>query len=164
MTYIQHVTLNTGHNRPYNRFECRPETIKKCKGLIDFALQEQCPVSLPVGEWSHLRFLCVPDSRKLVITVYAPAAPHTPGKPYNGDNVLPILTCGIAPKSKDAKLWDQLVDNYKIVHKSDPVAERPQAPWLATVIYPTPDSYLMSLPLLADFTRCMAWAWLEIDK
>ena len=164
MTFIQDVTLNTGRNRPYNRFECRPETINTCKGLIEFALTEKSPVSLPVGEWSHLRFDCKLDGRKLLLTVYAPAAPHIPGKPYNGDNIIPILLCGIAPKSKDAKLWHMLTDVYQQVYKSAPEAKRPQAPWMGTVVLPTLEQYLMGLPLLADFTRCMAWAWLEISK
>jgi hypothetical protein len=164
MTFIQHVTLNTGHNHPSNRFECRPETIKACKGLIEFALSEMAPVSFPVGEWAHLRFVCVPDGRKLVVTIYAPAAPHEAGKPYNGDNVMPLITCGIAPKSKDIGLWQQLAVMYQQVYKQTSTAVRPQAPWLATVIFPTGELYVQSLGLLADFCRCMAWAWVEIER
>jgi len=43
-------------------------------------------------------------------------------------------------------------------------ASRPQAACLATVVYPSANLYCDSLTLLADFTRCMAWAWIELDK
>lgn len=166
-TFIQHVTLNTGHNKPYNRFECRPETIKTCKGLIQFALEAGSPVSLPDGELCHLAFSCVADGRKLVITVYAPMSPHTKGKPFNhtGSNSAPLAICGIAPKSKDAKLWDLLIDTYTTVYPDEQVScDRPQAPWLAVVVTPMAMQFMESMPVLADFERCMAWAWLEILK
>lgn len=161
--YIQDVTMNTGHNKPYNRFECRPETIKVCQSLLKRALSEQAPVSIPVDEWSHLQFACFPDGRKLVITVYGPAGPHIPGKPYSG-HVMPLLTSGIAQHSKDAPLWEALEGVYQKTYSAPPKASRPQAPWMGTVVYPTAEVYKNSLALLADFTRCMAWAWIELDK
>lgn len=164
MTYIQHVTLNTGHSHPSNRFDCKPEVIRACKGLLKFALSEMSPVSFPAGEWAHLRFMCVPDGRKLVVTVYGPAGPHAAGEPYGGDRVIPILTFGVASKSKDAGLWKQLEGVYQRVYGQEPQAERPQAPWVATVFYPSAEPYQDSLTLLADFTRCMAWAWIELSK
>lgn len=166
-TFIQHVTLNTGHNKPYNRFECRPETIKGAKALISAALEQDLPLSMPSGELAHLAFACVAEGRKLTITVFAPMGPHTKGQPfrYNGKNGAPIAICGIAPKSKDAKLWDMLLDTYSTVYPSETIAcERPQASWLGVIVTPLVQQFPESLTVLADFERCMAWAWLEILK
>lgn len=161
MTFIQHVTLNTSHNRPYNRFECRKETIAACRGLLREALAQQAAISFADGAFSHLRMACTAEGRKLVVTVYGPAGPHVPGQPYRGGNVLPLVTFGVAPKSKDARLWEILGQCYEQVYQMAHQAERPQAPWVGVVVLPAALQYRQSLELLADFERCMAWAWLD---
>ena len=167
MTFIQHVTLNTGHNKPYNRFECRPETINKAKCLINNALEAGVPISMPEGELAHLAFSCVAEGRKLVVTVYGPMGPHTKGKPfrYTGKNGAPLAICGIAPKSKDAKLWSAMMETYTLVYNKPPECkDRPSAPWLAAIVTPLSMQFMEAIPVLADFERCMAWAWIDLLK
>lgn len=159
--YLQHVTLNTGHNLPFNGADCDPAVIEIASSLLDFALEQGTRVSLPDGELSHLSFECKSQGRKLSIVAYGPMAPHVKGKPFDGDNVVPIAICAVSPKSKDSDVWATLTESYETIYKKPCSTQRPQAPWLGVVLTPMLSLFEESVDMLADFERCIAWAWMQ---
>lgn len=70
----------------------------------------------------------------------------------------PILTFGVATHSRNSgKLWEILQQGRTFA--SDPGAP-PPVPWLAVRMEPAASPSTLA-PWMADYERCMAWAWIE---
>ena len=154
MTYINHITLSTGHLRRSPRSEVPDETLALLRPWLDAALKSEVPIPLPADELAHYSAIAIHEIG-LVVTVYAPAGPHLRGKPHQGDNV-PIATFGVATRSREsAPLWEKLEK-----HFSDQQSTAPETPWCAVVLHDNLIAFADAQEWLGDFERCISWAWL----
>ncbi|PTT75337.1 hypothetical protein DBR42_29145 [Pelomonas sp. HMWF004] len=155
MTYINHITLQTGHNRRSPRAEVSDAILKLLAPWIDSALASGQPVPLPVPALSHFAATATVEDGALLVTLFAPAGPHTPGKP--ADARMPMVTLGVAQRSRHgAGLWPLLT----AMPGTAPGIERPGEPWCAVAMHPTITAYRGDVNWMGDFERCVAWAWI----
>lgn len=92
----------------------------------------------------------------LVVTVYGPLGPHTPGKPHGGATT-PLVTVGVAQRSRHGQpLWESLVNAFGCADET----EKPAEPWCAVALHPGLSAYPDASDWLGDFERCIAWAWI----
>lgn len=161
-TFIQHVTVNSGNNNPYNRFKCDPKTINNFKYLIEASAKHPSPISFPYSNTRHLKFSCHPQGNKLSVATYAPNEAHEKGKPYIGNNLTLLSTFAVAPTTDESSIWNDLYNVHNTIFNKIKITECPQAPWVAVVIYPSILEYQECIKVLSDFERCMALAWLDM--
>lgn len=149
-TYINHITLTTGHTRRSYRREVSHEIIATLQPMI-LALAQSGEATLPIddGEWR----IDGPQMGKScrVWTV------------WHRDNS-PICTIGLATKSRcGGEIWRALhdmpmpPDDVVITDRGDV----PAAPWLAVRLHIGAALHPDCQPWLGDFERCLAWAWIE---
>lgn len=154
MNYINHITLSTGHCRRSPRSEVHDETLDILVPWLNQARSSGDIVPLPVAPLSHFGARVIKDIG-LVVTIYGPRGPHTPGQPHSGE-WLPLATLGIAQRSREsADLWASLQANFG----GKPGVTAPATPWVAVAIHDTIGGYLDALQWLGDLERCIAWAW-----
>jgi len=152
--YINHITLGTGDCRRSPRSEVHDETLAVLVPWLNQARSSGKIEPLPVAPLSHFGARVVKDIG-LVVTIYGPRGPHTPGRPHSGE-WLPLATLGIAQRSRESvDLWASLQANFG----SKPGITAPAAPWVAVAIHDTIVGYLDALQWLGDLERCIAWAW-----
>lgn len=155
MDYINHLTLSTGHCRRSPRDEVDDATLALLHPWLLAALSSGAIEPLPVDALSHFGARVIKDIG-LVVTLYAPRGPHTPGRPHVGE-WLPLVTLGVAQRSREsAELWAALVANLG----AKPGTTIPSTPWVAVAIHDTTGGYLDALQWLGDLERCIAWAWI----
>lgn len=153
MTYINHITLATGHCRRSPRDEVDDGALQALTPWLKNAIASGRIEPLPVQELSHCGAKAIKEVG-LVVTVYGPRGPHTPGEPHRGD-YLPLVTLGVAQRSREARdLWGHMAGHLK------PGLEMPSTPWCAVAIHPTAAAFLDALKWLGDLERCIAWAWI----
>lgn len=153
--YIYHITLTTGHCRKSPRSEITDEAIKIIKDWLKKGLEMDTPIPLPVPDLSHFAAKVLTDKGALVVTVYGPLGPHVPGRPA-GAPELPLISMGVAKRSRhSAYLWEVLAK------MATPKIDCPHTPWCGVIVYPGLARYIDSTEWLADFERCVAWAWVE---
>lgn len=146
--FVYHVTLTTGHTRKSYRDEVDDEAVEVCRALIAHAIDGARPV-IPGTDRCRL---AAETSRKrgLLCSVREP------------QHDKPIITFAIAPNSLSAAvLWRVLVETART-----PVVpmECPPAPYCAVRLEQGAVAHAYVLPVLADFERCIAWAWMENRK
>jgi hypothetical protein len=155
MTYITHVTLQTGHARRSPREEVSDATLALLSPWLDQLLAAGTPLPLPVPALSHFAASATVDNGALLLTLFAPLGPHQTGKPAKAE--LPMVTLGIAQRSRHgAQLWPLLAQLPGIATG----LERPAEPWCAVVLHPTLAAYHGDAAWMGDFERCVAWAWI----
>ncbi len=145
MTYIDHLTLNTGHQRRSLRSEVRDDVIDHTRELLADAIDAGGDVDMPVPGY---RLYVEPfgSRRAALCTVYRHAEP--------------IATIGIAARPARA-LWGQLIALRHRLEPDAPPLGEPQAPWCAVMLLPAIREAADALDWLGDFERCAAWAWIE---
>jgi hypothetical protein len=140
MTYLNHITLDTGHNRRSPRSEVSDEAIAMVGAHLRRAIAAGSD-PIPTRPYD---LMATAVGRYLICTIM--------------DGSMPALTFGVAPRARGAKkLWDVLVAN-----RGYPVdtAQPPGAPWLATRIERA-DLTRKIATWAADYERICAWAWIE---
>lgn len=153
--YIWHVTLDTGKTRRSPRSEVRDEVLVHVRAVLQQAL---------AGEHAEVIFGCTltaaAEGRCVLGTVWMPL-----GRSASGGNSVPIVTIGVAEHSRcGGRLWRLMHD---VADRSGmpPLAtdrnDPPQEPWCAARIEIGSVTALDAMEWLADFERCLAWAWLE---
>lgn len=138
MRYVEHITLPTGHVIRSPRSDVSDDVIRYAATTINQALAESSgPIPLVAPTPG-----CKIDARAigsaLVVTLYGADGPWA--------------VIGVAPHSRIApKLWSNLIGIYPSC-----TIDRPSAPWVAAalLVKDTPE-------WIADFERCVAWAWIE---
>ncbi len=153
--YINHVTLITGHIARTGRADVADEVLSVLYPWLVQALVSSTPLALPVPALSHYSAMVLTDGG-MVATIYAPLGPHTPGTPYVG-NTTPLVTIGVAQRSRQGRdMWAKLVANFG----AKPGIKQPAEPWCAVALHPALLSYPDTMEWIADFERCLAWAWI----
>jgi hypothetical protein len=155
VTYINHITLSTGHNRRSPRSEVGDDTLALLHPWLTAALNSGDIVPLPVPSLAHFGVRAIKEVG-LVVTIYGPNGPHTPGKPHRGE-WMPLVTLGVAQRSREAgDLWAMLVANFG----ARAGLKAPATPWVAVALHPSASGYPEALDWLGDLERCIAWAWI----
>ena len=145
MTYLNHLTLNTGHMRRSYRHEVTQDAIDHTQDLLADAIQAGCSVPMPVPGYS-LRVEPFGSRRAMIATV------------SRGD--VPLASLGVASRPAPA-MWGQLVALQHQVWPDLAVLDQPPAPWCAAVLLPALALDHGASAWIGDFERCAAWAWLK---
>jgi hypothetical protein len=154
--YINHVTLSTGDVRRSPRSEVSDDTLKLLFPWIEEATTYAAFVPLPIRELSHYAIKAFVFDLDLVVTIYGPLGPHTPGERHKGE-FIPVATFAVAQsKEQGDTLWGQMTDSFQ----ANQDCKQPETPWLAVAQYDTA-AIFFDTGWLGDFERCIAWAWIE---
>jgi hypothetical protein len=154
--YIYHLTLTTGHTARTSRADVGDEALAIVVPWLRRVVDTGQPAPLPAESLRHFSAIAFERDGGLLVTVYGPIGPHTPGNPAKAG--LPLVTFAVAHRSRHGvQLWDMLIDSFP-AHPAG--IKQPATPWCATVLHPTAVAYPDSLEWLADFGRCCAWAWI----
>jgi hypothetical protein len=148
MTYIWHVTLNSGHALRQDRSDITEDAVAALSTTLDGILQG-AHLTVPgfpgyVVNGSH-------HGHDLIATLWRGPV----------ERRVPILTTATALKSRSARqLWELLHDQSTVPLMTQ--RERPPAaPWVADRLEigaaGDPDALLWT----GDFSRCLAWTWAE---
>ncbi|QTD44309.1 hypothetical protein [Ottowia testudinis] len=143
--YIQHLTVTTGHAHRSTRAMVGDDVLALLSPWLDQAIAARAIT--PIPRMDGFGALCLHQQGTLVVTVYAP-------QPDIGPR-MPQVTFGVAQRSRQAAaLWPMLMQ----AGPAAPGVKQPEAPWCAVHLHPTVDRD--ALDWLADFERCIAWAWI----
>lgn len=148
--HIEHLTLQTGHQRRSYRDEVGDDIIAMLRPLLErVAAGERVEVPGAVEPRGCTMTGAIGRSRSLLLTVSGPA--------YEGRSETPILpplaTIGIAPDSlASAALWRE----WRGGERDD---RTPRAPWCAVDLWPGLALHPGAAEWLGDYERCCAWAW-----
>lgn len=156
ITYINHLTLNTGHLARTSRADVSDSALAILSPWLRAAISSGPPAPLPVAELCHYSAQTLVENGALVVTVTGPAGPHKPGQPHPGAT-MPLVTIGVAQRSRQAApLWSMLTTAF-----GNPRSVRmPADPWVVVALHPTLAKYPDAAHWLGDFERCVAWAWI----
>lgn len=152
--YINHITLTTGHMARTSRADVADEVLAVVAPWLKEIINTNRSHSLPVPDLSHFSAIAFVQDGGLIVTVYGPSGPHQPGNPANAD--IPLVTFGVAQRSRHAGLWHLLLASFKHADKIN----QPSTPWCAVAIHPSAPAHKDSLSWLSDFEHCCAWAWI----
>lgn len=148
--YINHLTLSTGHLSRIERGDVAGETLARVAPWLAAAVEVGKAVPLPVSELVDYTALACVLEGSLIITVSGPNHELGPAPP--------LVTLGVAKRSRHgAALWPLLTGPVMPPTKAGLV--RPAEPWCAVAIWPTISLSPDALRWLADFEKCVAWAW-----
>jgi len=148
MTYIQHITLTTGHTTRQRREDVDDVAIAAVSDLIDGALQGG---TMPVPGRPGYLFSAANAGRGLVATIWR--------GPFEGR--VPVLTMGTAIRSRGAApLWRMLHEDSSLPVATDP-DNPPPAPWQADRLEVGALEWPDAMIWTGDFSRSLAFAWME---
>jgi hypothetical protein len=142
--YLWHVTLDTGQARRSPRAEVSEATLAIVGPHLRQAIQAgSAPLPMP-GGWA---LKATASGKMLLATIVSPAG-------------VPILTFGVAPRTRDAaRLWTIVLGGRSYPAEIEP-GQPPAAPWCAVRIE-TPELVPQIAGWAADYERCIARAWIE---
>lgn len=145
--YINHITLTTAHVTRSQRADVDDGTLAVVTPWLQQAVNSGRQHPLPgLPEYAATVFL---QDGGLVVTVYARQADIGPR--------LPLVTFGVAQRSRHGEaLWALMMANFGAHAR----AQRPREPWCAAALHPTLQLDIEATEWLADFERCVAWAWI----
>jgi hypothetical protein len=156
MLYINHVTLQTGHCAHSDRSEVRDDVLALVAPWLAGIINSGNLHPMPVQELSHLSARATVDHGCLLLTVFAPSGPFIAGQAHHGKDI-PLITLAVAQRSRQgAELWPMLIEAFS----ASPKTKKPEEPWLAVALQPGLIAYRAEAAMLADFERCVAWAWI----
>lgn len=147
MSYIQHVTLTTGHAATQPREAASEEALAIVVPWLRNAIQRGTPQLIP--HCDGYQALALVEGGALLMTVYGP-------EPDVGEADA-VVTFGVCARSRQSQpLWDML----NAAHPSVvPAMSVPAAPWCGVVLHPAIARHPPATEWLADFERVVAWAW-----
>lgn len=158
MPYLHTITTNTGQQLRIDREAVSDSALATVRPwlleLLSTGRRQPLPVP-PLCHYSAAAFRH--ESGGLVATLYGPNGPHQPGTPALAGDGMPIVTIGIAQRSRHgADLWAMLTANLP----THPKAIRPRPPWCALAAHPAMLYYPDTAHWASDFAQCLAWSWL----
>ncbi len=144
MSDLCHITLTTGDVRRSPRTEVGDDALAIIRPLLFLAIDthERVPLPHPPG----YSISATAGKSTCLVTLWG--AQSETALPQS----VPLLTTGIAAADgdKSAQLWRMLGG----------VASPPPAPWCADRIE-FPLAHMEAYRWTGDYSRCVAWAWLE---
>lgn len=156
MTYLNHITLITGHTRRSDRTEISGETMARVGPWLAALVESGQPAPLPVFGLADYAGLASVHDGALIITISG--LPPTTG--VMAGKAPPLITMGVAKRSRHgAVLWPLMTG--PVMPSAKPGIQRPREPWAAVAIWPTIALHPSAVEWLGDLERCIAWAWLE---
>ncbi len=143
--HLEHVTLNTGHTRRSPRSEAADEVVRGLAAGLDRAIATKARE--PIPGFALFSYSVTALGGAAMVTIWREAAP--------------VVTFGVAADADSAKLWRLLHQGGAGKHATNP--ERPPAaPWIGVRMEAgaasTPRDDLL---WLANFERCLGWAFIE---
>lgn len=156
MSYINHITLSTGHTARTQRSDVAQAVTELLSGWLSGIVDSGKIHTLPVQPLAHFGAQAFVQDGALVVTVSAPIGPHQQGKPHTG-KTMPLVTFGVATRSRQGgPLWSMLTSAFGAAKG----LQQPGAPYCAVAIHPSIAAYNGPTDWLGDFERCVAWAWI----
>jgi hypothetical protein len=150
--FLNHVTLTTGHCRQSPRPEVSDYIVKVIRPWLKRAIVAGYPIPMP-GKLEGYSAM-VSNETGLCIIIYAPRKVlylTEKGEPK------PILAFATAQTQEEQDiLWPLMHKVYELEQKAVP----PELPWCAAVLLPPLAFHLEAMDWIADFERCVAWAWI----
>jgi hypothetical protein len=148
--YLWHVTLNTGDKRRSWRHEVDDKLMVTFSQLLTKALSGNF-VAIPVVQ-PICHFKIATQGQCMIATVYR--------------QDIPLVTLGVAGDSPcSADLWRVMHDSYSGIENSQELKtdrnSPPEGLWCGARIEVGLAMHRDAAKWLADFERCIAWAWLE---
>lgn len=144
MSYINHITLSTGHNRRSPKHEVGAVTIAWLRPWLDKLLAGGVPLPLPEPSLAAYSASAHIEQGGLVMTVFAGADA--------------LVTFAVAARSRQSDpLWAYMTAQ----HGAAPGLAAPAVPWLAVALRPGLVAHSAAIEWVGDFERCVAWAWLS---
>ena len=143
MSYLNHITLSTGHNRRSPSSEVGAGVIAWLRPWLEKLLTGGVPLPLPEPSLARYSAAAHIEQGGLVMTVFAGADA--------------LVTFAIAGRSRQsAPLWAYITAQ----HGATPGLTAPDAPWLAVAVRAGFAAHPDSAEWLGDFERCVAWTFL----
>ena len=141
MSYIYHITLDTGDIATTPRSDASDHALS----VLAPHLKRAITTGRDIIPTQNFTLMASHRGGALLATILTMGG-------------LPILTFGVAPTSRvSAKLWDALTSNRE--YQADP-GDPPPAPWIAVRMEAAASQSTLD-PWMADYERCIAWAWIE---
>lgn len=150
--YILHVTTNTGHRRRSFRSEVADSVVNTLRPLVERAIAGE---RVEIPQLDGYTMTAERHGWCLLVTLW--------GRSPSSDDPLPILTTGVAPRSRcGARLWRRLHET------ATPLATgtdwTPPPPWVADRIEAGSALHLDAMHWTGDFARCIAWTWMDMRE
>lgn len=153
--FINCITLTTGHNARTSREGVPDDVLVIVEQWLLEIINTDQRSPLPVEKLSHYSAVAFEQEGGLMVTVYGPLGQRQQDQPAIAD--IPLVTFGIAQKPHQAEsLWAVMLANFD--HPAD--IKQPSTPWCAVVMHSTIISHRDAMPWIAEFERCVAWAWI----
>lgn len=147
MTYLNHITLSTGHTRRSPRAEVSLDTIKMLSPWLDACLKHIDDYPLPGTLGSKHGFVMSASIQGGGLICHV-------GHVQTG----PLVTFGVAARSRQSgELWAWLCAQYG----SAQALVAPSVPWCAVALHPAFMQQHGASAWIGDLERCIAWAWME---
>ena len=147
MTYLTHLTINTGHIHRSSRAEVADHVVADTAARIATMLRDG-RADLPLPSGYHIEGHRYGPA--LVVSVMG--APD------------PLATIGIARRDRDGKaMWRDLMETVAGI-SPHLVREPPPAPYAATMLWPALLFEQDAAEWIGDFGGVAAWTWMEMDK
>lgn len=144
MSYLMHVTIDTGHGRRSYRDEVNDAVVTLLRQQIAEML-----AGMPVETHPGYTLTGTSAGAALLATVTG--------------RVGALATVAVAANGKvSMRLWEELRNPPPGMTPA--VGDPPQAPWCAVRLYPALKLDPEAAAWLGDFERCLAWAWIEGGK
>lgn len=157
--YLTHITLTTGHKSRSERADIGDDMLALLRPWLGTLLADGDKHPLPVAPLAHFSASAAQHDGSLILTLFSPAGPHTPGQPATAGRGLPMITMGVAQRSRHAaELWPLLIAQAGV--KTG--LRQPGTPWMAVALHPSITAYRGDIDWMADFEACVAWAWITL--
>ena len=143
MTYVWHITLNTGRAEKLPVAAASAALLEQSRRLL--AGSGRQPV---LG--TALTIEIVHDGPNMVATF------------FGGD--VPVVTMGVATKSRAAgRLWEMLIASARAagVELDATPGDVPRTPWAGFIVYASYFGHMDEMPLLGHIEHALACAYLE---
>lgn len=144
MSYLNHITLSTGHNRRSPRSEVSDDVTAWLSPWLDKLLAGESVLPLPEPSLAAYSAAAHIEQGGLVMTVFAGA-----------DALVMFAVAGRSRQSDP--LWAYMTAQ----HNAAAGLAAPAVPWLAVALRPGLAEHSAATEWLGDFERCVAWTWLE---
>lgn len=151
--YLTHVTLTSGHERISPRSEVGDDLVAALQPVLRRALAgDHAPVP---GQPGYTMTGGV-HGRCCMVTLWGVVRDTV------GPERVPVMHVGVAAHSRcGAHLWRRLHEREDLPTSTDP--ERcPPEPWCADLLDVGAGLLPAALEWTGDWSRCVAWAWLEM--
>ncbi|MCE6967113.1 hypothetical protein [Cereibacter sphaeroides] len=148
VSHLNHVMLLNGHFARQLRSMVSDDAVASARKLLNAALAGKFP-ALPLDDGQWL-LDAVATGQNLVAILWT-----------RSPRLRPIFSIGVALDPDAAPdLWRALHETSSVPVVTNP-DHPPRAPWIADRIEPAASHHLDAAFWASDFSRCLAWAWVE---